>query len=136
MNTFTGNDHETGAVGETKRRTDVSQIRAECWRALRVDRIKDQRWPFQAGEEPKALSWKIRGDSFRALKGEGDVNSARRRFQVFSPASRDHHILPAIDLVGDGGGIAGKRKRGLPQQFSCGLVKGAKLLVVVGSADE
>src|SRR2546429_1366306 len=121
-------------------RTEVSQIRASgAGVRCGLGRTKDEGvavrcWSGDATDvRPR---WKIRGDSFRTLKREGNVNTTRRRFQVLPSAGCNDHVLAATDFIGDGRRIAGKRELGLPQQFSCGLVKRAKLLVIVRCTDE
>src|SRR5215469_6433922 len=69
-------------------------------------------------------------------QGEGDVQSPGLRSQVLASACGYGNVLPAVDLVGNRRCVGSKGQRGLPQQFPSCLVEGAKLLVVVGGADE
>lgn len=69
-------------------------------------------------------------------KGEGYVDSAGRRFEIFAAAGGDHYKLAAVDGIGGGSGVARKRQSGFPQKSSLQTIVSAKFFVVVGSADE
>ena len=54
----------------------------------------------------------------------------------FSAAGGDHHVLPAVDHVGAGGGVAAEGQFGFPQDLAGVLVERAESFVRGGTNED